>query len=299
MTRGRALGLAGSSGLTLLAAVGGLRTTGGFLGPSDAAAATASMTSFDASFESAALRSRLHFVVHLPASYATGSGRYPVLYFLHGLPGNASSYQHLNWVADALAQSGREAILVTPQGTHTANGDPEYVNWGPGDDWETAIAKELPAWIDARERTLAKRSGRAIIGYSAGGYGASSIGLHHPQTFSAVQSWSGYFQPTDPTGRKPLSFGSAAENAYVNVEDLVPRLATQFARYPTQFAFYVGSSDPTFVPANTSLQRSLTAAGVEHLFRLYSGGHTTALWKAHASAWLGLAVDALTGAATL
>jgi enterochelin esterase-like enzyme len=292
MTRGRALGVAGSSGLTLLAALSGLRTD-------TAAAQTAGMTSFDASFESVALRSRLHFQVHLPAGYASGSARYPVLYFLHGLPANASSYLHLNWVADALAQSGREAILVTPQGTHTANGDPEYVNWGPGEDWETALATELPAWIDAKERTVAERSGRAIIGYSAGGYGASSIGLHHPQTFSAVQSWSGYFEPTDPSGRKTLSVGSAAENAYANVEHLVPTLAKQFARYPTQFAFYVGSSDPTFVPANTSLQRSLTAAGVEHLFRLYAGGHTTALWKAHASAWLGLAVDALTGAATL
>ncbi|MDX6465861.1 MAG: hypothetical protein QOI27_901, partial [Gaiellaceae bacterium] len=107
MTRGRALGLAGSSGLTLLAALSGLRTD-------TAAAQTAGMTSFNASFESAALRSRLHFQVHLPASYATGSARYPVLYFLHGLPASASSYLHLNWVADALAQSGRDAILVTP-----------------------------------------------------------------------------------------------------------------------------------------------------------------------------------------
>ena len=166
----------------------------------------------------------------------------------------------------------------------------------PGDDWETAIAMELPAWMDANYRTLADRRGRAIIGYSAGGYGASIIGLHHPDTFSVIQSWSGYFQPTDPTGRAPVSVGSAADNSKANVEDLIPAFAKQLARHPTAFSFYVGASDPTFVPANTSLQRALTAAGVEHLFRLYPGGHTIALCRAHAPAWLMLAVDSLTGA---
>jgi enterochelin esterase-like enzyme len=289
MTRGQALRLAGSSGLAFVAALSGL--------PGSAfAGGTRGTQERTASFESQALRSRLHFAVYVPASYAGGSGRYPVVYFLHGLPANPTSYLQLKWVSDALATTGREAILVTPQGTRVAHGDPEYHDWGPGDNWETALAQELPAWMDANYRTVADRRGRAIVGYSAGGYGASIIGLHHPEKFSVIQSWSGYFHPTDPTGRETLSVGSAAENAKANVEDLVPGLAKQFARSPTKFSFYVGTSDPTFVPANTSLQRSLTAAGVEHLFRLYPGGHTTALWKAHAPAWLGLAVDSLTGA---
>jgi enterochelin esterase-like enzyme len=214
---------------------------------------------------------------------------------LHGLPASPTTYLHLNWVSDALAQTGREAILVAPQGTRVADGDPEYQDWGPGEDWQTALAQELPAWLDARYRTIADRSGRAIVGYSAGGYGASIIGLHHPATFSTIQAWSGYFHPTDPTGRRPLSLGSPEKDAAENVEDLVPTLARQFARYPTRFAFYVGASDPTFVPANTSLQRKLSAAGVAHMFRLYPGGHTTALWQARAPAWLALAVDSLTG----
>ena len=301
MTRGQALGLAGSRGLALFASLSGLPRTLGVLGPDSALAAQTadgapSRKALTASFQSQALRGRLHFVVHLPASYAGGSGRYPVVYFLHGLPASPTSYLHLTWVSEALAQTAREAILVAPQATRVADGDPEYHDWGPGDDWETAIAQELPAWMDANYRTLADRRGRAIIGYSAGGYGASIIGLHHPEKFSVIQSWSGYFQPTDPTGREPLSVGSAVDNDKANVENLVPALAKQFARHPTKFSFYVGASDPTFVPANTSLQRALTAAGVEHLFRLYPGGHTIALWQAHAPAWLALAVDSLTGA---
>jgi enterochelin esterase-like enzyme len=83
------------------------------------------------------------------------------------------------------------------------------------------------------------------------------------------------------------------------VATFVPRLRAQFETYPTSFAFYVGNSDPTFVLANVTLQRQLATAGVEHLFRLYAGGHTQDLWQSHAAAWLGLAVDSLTGKAAL
>ncbi|HET8895255.1 MAG TPA: alpha/beta hydrolase-fold protein [Gaiellaceae bacterium] len=301
-TRRRALGLAGSSGLALFAAASGWPKALGVPEPDGArasGAAAGAPSTNAASFQSQALRSRLHFVVHAPASYASGSGRYPVVYFLHGLPASPSSYLHLDWVSAALARTGREGLLVIPQGTRVADGDPEYHDWGPGDNWETAIARELPVWMDANYRTRADRGGRAIVGYSAGGYGAAIIGLRHPEQFSVVQSWSGYFRPTDPSGRHPLSVGSTRENEDASVEDLVPALATQFARHPTAFAFYVGASDPTFVPANTALERALTNAGVEHLFRLYAGGHTTALWQAHAPAWLAHAADSLSGAPTL
>ena len=58
-------------------------------------------------------------------------------------------------------------------------------------------------------------------------------------------------------------------------------------------ARYVGKSDPTFVADNARLDRELTAARVSHLFELYVGGHTTALWQAHAVACLSLALDHL------
>jgi pimeloyl-ACP methyl ester carboxylesterase len=193
MTRRQALGLAGSGGLALFAALSGLPETLGVLGPDTAVDDSPPNTkALTASFQSQALRSRLHFAVYLPASYARGSDRYPVVYFLHGLPASPTSYLQLEWVSEALAQTGRDAILVVPQGTRVAGGDPEYHDWGPGDDWETALARELPARMDANYRTLADRRGRAIVGYSAGGYGASIIGLHHPDKFPAAPATSAY-----------------------------------------------------------------------------------------------------------
>ena len=295
MTRRQVLRVAGSAGTALLASWSELPTVLA-LGTKTASAASdivSNTTAVSASLRSEALQSALRFVVYLPAGYSTNSRRYPVIYFLHGLPASPTSYLHLRWVAQALEQDGREAILVVAQGTHHVDGDPEYHNWGSGEDWETALALELPAWIDANYRTIANRDSRAIAGYSAGGYGAAIIGLHHPNEFSVIQSWSGYSRPTDPSGEKTLDVGSAAANAYASVERLVPSLLQQFRQYPTSFAFYVGDSDPHFVPDNTSLDRVLTSAEVPHLFRVYPGGHTATLWQQHAPAWLGLALDQL------
>jgi len=250
-----------------------------------------SATAIKASLPSKALQSELHFAVYLPPGYASsGTRRYPVVYFLHGLPAGPTAYLSLAWVDLALEETGRQAILVVPQGSRTENGDPEYQNWGAGGDWETALSVELPAWIDRNYRTIANRSGRALVGVSAGGYGASIIGIHHPNTFSVIESWSGYFRPTDPTGEKTLELGSSAADTDASVLRLAPTLAKQFAAHPTFFAFYVGKDDPTFVPDNRALDAALTAAGVPHTFELYAGAHTTALWQTHATEWLALAL---------
>ena len=77
---------------------------------------------------------------------------------------------------------------------------------------------------------------------------------------------------------------------------LVPKLRKQLAHYPTFIAFYVGRSDPTFVPDNLKLNGALNSVGVQHVFDLYDGGHTATLWQTHATQWFGLALSHLTDA---
>ena len=66
--------------------------------------------------------------------------------------------------------------------------------------------------MDTHYRTIASRRARALVGVSAGGYGAVLLALHHLETYSVVESWSGYFHPTDPDGTSPLD-GPATEDA--------------------------------------------------------------------------------------
>jgi len=231
--------------------------------------------------------------VYLPDYYATSGKRYPVIYFLHGLPAVADSFRGADFLARALASSGRRAIIVAPQGARDNDSDPEYLDWGPGRNWETAITRDVVGYVDSHLRTISTRRGRAIVGLSAGGYGAVMLALHHLPAFSVVESWSGYFHPTDPAGERALDLGTAQANAKASAHAFVKTLRRGFARRPTFFAFYVGSGDVRFRNENREFHRELLAAGVPHRFRIYPGGHEQSVWNAHAQAWLAVAVDHL------
>jgi enterochelin esterase-like enzyme len=239
----------------------------------------------DDHFHSAALDGTLHFEVYLPSDYASSTRRYPVVYFLHGLPSSATAYQQFGFVERALDQAGKAAILVIPQGARWNEPDPEYVDHDPGDEWETAIAVELPVIVDSLYRTIPTRAGRAIVGLSAGGFGAMHLGLAHLRSFSVVQSWSGYFHPTDPTGTKALDLGAKND---VHQQLLATR--AELLRLHTTIAFYVGDGDTRFVAENRQLNLELSRAGVPHVFRVYSGGHEQRLWQRYAVPWLRMAL---------
>jgi len=247
--------------------------------------ALASQRTLDTSFESAAIRGPLHFEVYLPAAYANGATRYPVLYVLHGLPSGPSAYTSLGFVERALDEAGQPAILVVPQGARPSETDPEYLDHGPGRRWATAIATELPRIVDARFRTIRSRNGRALIGISAGGYGAMQLVLHHLGEFSVVESWSGYFHPTDPSGTKALDLG-----ADTDVHKVLPTVRAQLKAAKTFIAFYVGLSDWRFYAENETLNQELSESGIAHVFRAYPGGHDQTLWQRYATPWLRLAL---------
>jgi enterochelin esterase-like enzyme len=227
----------------------------------------------------------LRYEVYLPDGYATSGLRYPVIYFLHGLPAGASAYQGFRWLDPAMDAQQRQAILVVPQAASGANTDPEYLG-----RWETAIASDVPRAVDSRYRTIASRGGRALVGLSAGGYGAFLIGLHHLDAFGAIESWSGYFHPTDPSGTQPLDTGSTSKNRRASAHALLPSVRAALRVYPTFIGFYIGDGDTRFAAENAVLDRELTQAKIPHLYRVYSGGHEQTLWQAEAPGWLGLAL---------
>ena len=113
-------------------------------------------------------------------------------------------------------------------------------------------------------------------------------GLNHLDEFSVIESWSGYFHPTDPTGTRALDRGGQAV-----VHSLIPQLRPEVERLPSFIGFYVGSGDDRFRDENQQLDRELRAAGVVHTFAVYPGAHMTSLWQRHATAWLRLALNRL------
>ncbi len=225
------------------------------------------------SFASKGLQSRLSFAVYLPPGYDAGTTRYPVVYYLHGLPADSHAFTSFRYVVNALELAHRQAIVVAPQGAHDGDTDAEYLDWSAGREWETAIAVELPRVVYNRYRSLPRRT---------------VIGLHPLDEFGAIESWSGYFHPTDPSGTRAL-----VREPEATPLNLVPMLRSTLANDPTFLGFYVGASDSRFRSDNVLFARLLSRGSVPFTFRMYPGGHEQALWSAQAPSWLGLALDHL------
>lgn len=249
---------------------------------------------------SRALDGALHFGVWVPRGYADHPRRhYPVVYALHGLPGDETAYRSLYFLVPTLERMNAQAIVVFPQGATSDDSDAEYRNLGPGRGWATALTQELPAAVAHRYRALDTRAARAIMGVSAGGYGAMILGLHNLDRYRVIESWSGYFHATTPDGTAPMQFARPTAAAAADAHRVLPIVAPTLRSRPTLLAFYTGNADPYpgFTAENRQFDRELTAAGVPHRFAVYRGGHDDALWLAHAQAWLGMALHALAPAA--
>ncbi len=85
------------------------------------------------SFYSAALAGTDHFAVYLPPGYTTSGLRYPVVYFLHGLPASPDAYRSIAVIARAIEESRNRAIVVGVQGAATATAMPNGETGGRGE----------------------------------------------------------------------------------------------------------------------------------------------------------------------
>jgi S-formylglutathione hydrolase FrmB len=134
--------------------------------------------------ESAAMRKIVPAIVITPQERAR---KYPVIYLLHGYGDTETSWPlikpNLADIADRLG-----VIFVCPRGENSWYWDSPA---NPRSRFETFVAKELVAFIDARYPTRAERAGRAVTGLSMGGYGALWLAARNKDVFGAAGSSSG------------------------------------------------------------------------------------------------------------
>lgn len=135
-----------------------------------------------------------NFYVYLPASYDTNDKRYPVVYVLHGFTGNESDEIGMGPELEKLTASSEagEMILIFPNADNKFGGS-MYLSSPTIGDYESYIAEELVAYIDANYRTLPQRESRGITGCSMGGTGSLHLALTYPEVFSVAAPMSGLY----------------------------------------------------------------------------------------------------------
>jgi S-formylglutathione hydrolase FrmB len=75
--------------------------------------------------------------------------------------------------------------VVLPDSKTLHNGS-MYSSSATTGDFENFIAHDVVSYIDAHYRTIPNRLARGLVGHSMGGYGASRIGMKHPDVFGSL-----------------------------------------------------------------------------------------------------------------
>ena len=111
------------------------------------------------------------------------------MYALHGYSIGAEQWSHEihvpQTIEGAFAQGSKEMIVVLPDSKTIYYGS-MYSSSVTTGDFENFIARDVVAYIDAHYRTIPDRQSRGLVGHSMGGYGASRIGMKHPDVFGAL-----------------------------------------------------------------------------------------------------------------
>jgi S-formylglutathione hydrolase FrmB len=127
--------------------------------------------------------------VLLPDDYRTSGRTYPVLYLLHG--GGDQDFRTFDFMGIRNLTAGKPIIVVMPDGGHAGwYSNPVTSFVGPR-NWETFHIAQLLPWIEANFRTFAEYDGRAVAGFSMGGFGALKYAAKYYGHFASVSSYSG------------------------------------------------------------------------------------------------------------
>ena len=165
-----------------------------------------------------------------------------------------------------------------------------YMNGEAAADTEDLLVGDFAEQVQKKYRLRSDRTQRAVMGVSAGGFGALKIALRHPDVFGVVAAHSAAILPADPADlggmgeqvvqrflRAGLSkeFGDPIDKA--KWQSHMP-IAIVAAKKPAdlqglQIYFDAGTEDHyNFCPPNEELSKVMTANGHKHLFRKVEGG---------------------------
>jgi len=223
---------------------------------------------------------RMH--VYTPPGYEQGTGKFPVLYLLHGA-GDAddswTSVGRAGFILDNLiaAKKARPMIVVMPAG-HTAQTMPGRGGLPPGDEFEQDFVKDIMPYVEKTYRVIADRPHRAIAGLSMGGMQTLNIATPHLDQFTYVGVFSSGLIQTFGGGRGPAPATPAPPDPAWEQAHQAALDNAAVKKGLKLFWFATGSED--FLLATTKGTVELFKRhGFSPVFKESAGGHTWANWR--------------------
>jgi S-formylglutathione hydrolase FrmB len=255
-------------------------------------------------FWSAAVGREARYRLFVPPGYFVETRRYPVVYLLHGVAGDATEWQELGILeaADRLIGAG----AIAPMLIALPDGGPNYwVNHADGPRWGDFVLDVV--WsVDAHYRTVRDRDARAIGGLSMGGEGALRLALLHPETFAIAAAHA----PSLRTSYDQLSEGlqalyggpdRCAEDEPTPSEAYGVSLTPCEARWRSVSPYWlvrdtdaaerltialdVGEDDPWRENVE-ALHARLVRYGIDHELAILPGEHDPSYWEANLGRYL-------------
>ena len=257
-------------------------------------------------FSSPALGEQGEYSIFLPPAYDQEPDRqFPVIYFLHGMNNDHTSwavgrYGNIPLLVENLLLKGKipQFLMVYPNGHNRF-----YTDLLDGTQKnEQFIHKDLIQEIEKHFRVKKGRGNRAIAGTSMGGYGALKIAIKHPELYSSVVAGSAIVLLGEDPSEQILASPSRRVESFVRLfkpvfgmpfdrdhwlENSVEVLARDADLKDLRVYMSYGTEDRyrNAFPMEQGLERIdqiLTERKVSHVFRVFEGEpHGWALIRAH------------------
>lgn len=222
-------------------------------------------------YQSDVLKMRRRLNVYTPAGYENGKDKLPVFYLLHGNACDENSWLDLGRAAqilDNLIAQGKAKpmILVMTNGNPAQQAAPAYFgdtytngNTMPGIATFPDSFQEVIDFVDSNYRTIRKKEGRAIAGFSMGGGHSFQISNDYVNTFDYI----GLFSAAGSNISRP------------EVREKVLRLQKNGYKL-----YYIGCGTEDFLYQSVlNYNKQLDEIGFKYHFRQTGGGHTWGPWR--------------------
>jgi enterochelin esterase-like enzyme len=242
------------------------------------------------------LNQDVRFSVVLPENYYDTKASFPVVYLLHGLGDDETSWLEYGQISQYADKAVKEKeivpmIFVMPQGFRTY-----YVNDYKGSFlYQDMFVKELVPFIDSLFRTIPQKEKRAVMGYSMGGFGAMILPLKHPELFGVSVPLSmsvrtdAQYKTEDASGwdeQWGRLFGEPGFKDSARITDyyrqnspfhLLPQIQPEIFK---NLRIYMdnGDKEQTLCRSNEELHFLMRKLGIPHEYRVRNGGHSFEYW---------------------